>query len=119
MFTNGIKKKMNVIAIPEVQQYLQSLKKILFEKEYFGFEESAIKYVNDLFDDIITNLPTKQHYSAPNYFDKYGKNMKYASFRKNKQTTWYVFFRMYKINNEEVYQVRYIANNHTIAQYLI
>jgi hypothetical protein len=109
---------MKIVALPKVQQYLESLKKILFEEEYFGFEESAIKYVNDLFDDISTTLPIRPHKPAPKYFDKYGKNMEYAFFRKNKNTSWYVFFRIYKINEEEVYQIRYIANNHTIAQYL-
>jgi len=107
-----------IVAIPKVQQYLESLKKILFEEGYFGFEESAIKYVNDLFDDITNTLHTHTHKPAPEYFDKYGKNLEYAVFRKNKRTSWYVFFRVYMINNEEVYQIRYIANNHKVAQYL-
>ena len=109
---------MKVIAIPEVQQYLESLKKILFEEEYLGFEESAIKYVNDLFDDIITSLPVRAKKPAPKYFDKYGKSMYYASFRKNKRTQWYVFFRIYRERRELIYQIRYIGNNHTVAQYL-
>jgi len=37
---------MKIIAIPEVELYLESLKKILFENEYFGFEETAQKYVD-------------------------------------------------------------------------
>ena len=109
---------MKIIAIPKVQLYLESLKKILFEKEYFGFEESAIKYVNDLFDDIATTLPIRQHKPAPKYFDRYGKYLEYAIFRKNKHTSWYVFFRTYKHTDETIYQIRYIANNHTIAQYI-
>ena len=55
---------------------------------------------------------------APEYFEKYGKNMKYAGFTKNKRTTWYVFFTKYWENDEEIYLVRYIANNHTVAQHL-
>jgi predicted glycosyl hydrolase (DUF1957 family) len=109
---------MKIIAIPEVQQYLESLKKILFEKEYFVFEESSIKYVNDLFDDILTTLPLCPSRPAPKYFNRYVKNMKYAIFTKNKRTTWYVFFTIYKYNGEITYLVRYIANNHTAAQYL-
>ena len=109
---------MKIIALPEVQIYLKSLKNILFEKEYFGFEESAQKYVDNFFDDISINLSTKPYKPAPRYFDKYGKGMYYTSFRKNKNTQWYVFFRMYHKNNEKIYQIRYIANNHTIAQYL-
>jgi len=44
--------------------------------------------------------------------------MKYASFKTNKQTTLYAFFTTYKDNDETVYLVPYIANNHTIAQCL-
>ena len=110
---------MKVIAIPEVRVYLQDLAIILYEKEYFGFKETARKYVKELFDDIKTNLPTCSSKPAPKYFDKYGKDMDYAIFRKNKNTHWYVFFRIYKKNGEDIYQIRYISNNHVIAQYLI
>ena len=108
---------MKIIALSKVQRYLESLKKILFEDEYFGFEDAAQKYVDDLFLDIKTNLPTKLHKQAPSYFDKYGENMEYAVFKKSRHTSWYVFFRIYKKYGEDVYQIRYIANNHTIAQY--
>ena len=64
------------------------------------------------------NLPVKLHRPAPDYFNKYGKNMEYAVFKKNKHTQWYVFFRVYQKDGEIIYQVRYIGNNHTIAQYL-
>ena len=111
---------MKVIALPEVQQYLESLKKILFEKEYFGFEDTAKKYVEELFDNIKTTLPIRPHKPAPKYFDKYGKSMKYAIFRvgKNKHTTWYAFFKTYKEHEETIYLIRYIANNHTVAHLL-
>jgi len=52
------------------------------------------------------------------YFDIFGKGMKYASFKKSRYTTWYVFFKTYEENGKTIYLVRYIANNHTIAQYL-
>ena len=88
---------MKVIALPEVDKYLQNLITILYKKEYFGFEEAAQKYVDDLYDDIETNLPICLHKPAPSYFDKYGKNMEYAIFKKSKHTH---------------------GNNHTVAQYL-
>ena len=110
---------MNVIALPEVQQSLQSLKNILFEQEYFGFEESSQKYVDDMFDDILLTLPIRTHRPAPAYFNKYGKGLYYAVFPKNKQTQWYAFFKIYRENGELYYQVCHIANNHTVAQYLI
>jgi hypothetical protein len=109
---------MKVLTTPEVRQYLKELSYKLHEKDYFGFLEYAEKYIEELFVDITSNLPTRLHKSAPKYFDKFGKNMFYASFRKNKQTTWYAFFTKYNDNGETIYLVRYIANNHTIAHYL-
>ena len=109
---------MKVIALPEVQQYLESLKRILFVNEYFSFEDTAQKYVDDLFYDIITTLPTRLHKPAPKYFDKYGKNMKYAVFKKNRNTLWYVFFKTYEKDEEKFFLIRYIGNNYTVAQHL-
>ena len=111
---------MKVITLPEVQQYLESLKKILFENEYFSFEDTAQKYVDDLFDDIITTLPTRLHKPASKYFDKYGKDMEYAVFTKNKRTSWYVFFTTYEDEEtgEDIFLIRFIGNNHTVSQYL-
>jgi hypothetical protein len=109
---------MKIVALPEVQQYLESLKIILFENEYFGFEETAQQYVDDLFEDIKTNLPICSKKPAPKYFIRYGKGMYYAVFKKSKHTHWYVFFRLYRENGEIIYQIRYINNNHVIAKYL-
>jgi len=109
---------MKVILLPEVLDYLENLSEILYEKGYFSFEETALKYVLELYDDIVSHLPTKSYKPAPKHFDKYGKGMKYASFKKNKHTTWYVFFKIYEKNDESVYLVRYIANNHVISQFL-
>ena len=109
---------MNVIFTPKVLLYFEELIFILYDKEYFSLLETSKRYVDELVDDILTNLPTKQHKPAPKYFDKYGKGMYYARFRKNKQTTWYAFFSKYNENGETIYLIRYIANNHTVAQYL-
>ena len=109
---------MNVLFLPEVQKYYDHLERILYEKGYFSYPASSKKYVKDLIDGIRKNLPTKRHKPAPKYFDRYGKNMKYASFKKNRHTTWYAFFKIYEENGQTFYLVRYISNNHVIAQYL-
>jgi len=109
---------MKVIALRSVIKYMNDLVVILYEKEYFGFKESAKKYVDDLLDDITTNLPAQLRKPAPKYFDKYGKDMYYAVFRKSKNTHWYVFFKINWEKGEEIYKIRYISNNHVIAQYL-
>ena len=110
---------MNVYTIAEVKQYLNDLITILYEKGYFSFEDTAKKYVDELLDEIITKLPTKLKRPAPKYFtDRYGKELYYAVFPKNKRTQWYAFFRMYQKDGKRYYQVRYLANNHIISQHL-
>jgi len=109
---------MMVLILPEVRQYFYELSYLLYQKNYFGFLDASERYVEELVLDITNNLPTKLHKPAPEYFNKYGRNMKYASFIKNKRTTWYAFFTKYNLNGKIIYLVRYIANNHTVAQYL-
>lgn len=72
---------MKVIALPEVREYFSELIHILYKKEYFGFEENAQKYVEELFLDIL-------------------------------------FFNVYRKNDEMIFVIRYISNNHVTAQYL-
>ena len=108
---------MKVAILPEVFDYFENLMEILYQKEYFGFRESARAYVIELLDDIKTNLPTRLHKAAPEHFDRYGKNMRYAAFRKNKHTTWYACFTKYKENGDTTLLVRYITNNHLAAQH--
>jgi hypothetical protein len=109
---------MKVLFLPEVRQYFQELENVLFEKEYFGFEEFAVLYVRELILDIENSLPVRMSKKASAYFNKYGRDMYYCSFRKNKQTQWYVFFIKYKEDGETIYLVRYISNNHMIAKFL-
>ena len=107
-----------VIATPEVYDYLDELVTILYQKKYFGFEDFAIDYVDELLDDILATLPIRPSKPAPNYFKQHGEDVHYASFRKSRHTTWYVFFETYDNNGEITYLIRYITNNHTAAQYL-
>ncbi len=109
---------MKIVFMPEALEYFNELSTLLYEKDYFGFEESALKYVDDLVDDIKETLPNRVKRVAPPYFDRYGKKMFYCTFPKNKDTQWYVFFTIYRTGNKPLAVVRYISNNHLIAQYL-
>lgn len=109
---------MKVLVLPVVRLYLDELSHILYEKDYFGYFETAEKYVAELFEDITTTLPNRQKRDAPHFFERYGKEMYYSVFRKNKHTHWYVFFNIYEAGEELIYLVRYISNNHVAAQYL-
>ena len=49
---------------------------------------------------------------------RYGTDLFYSSFSKNKHTTWYVFYSVHIIEGETIYLVRHLTNNHVIAQHL-
>ncbi|MDR2206911.1 MAG: hypothetical protein LBE36_12240 [Flavobacteriaceae bacterium] len=108
---------MKIIILPEVIDYFEDLMEILYQKEYFGFQESASEYVIELIETIKTNLHRLPHKFAPTHFDRYEKNMKYAVFKRNRNTSWYVFFTSYKVEHEIVYLIRHVENNHTAAKY--
>ncbi|MDR1340415.1 MAG: hypothetical protein LBK58_10240 [Prevotellaceae bacterium] len=110
---------MKVVILPEVVDYILELSGILYEKEYFGFEETAIKYTDALFNAIKTELPCKSPKPAPAHFEKFGSGMYYAMFKRNKNTSWYAFFNIFRQDGEIVYYVRYISNNHMTGQFLI
>lgn len=107
-----------VVFTQEAFSYLEELAHILYYKNYFSTEAAAEKYVRDLWENIMTDLSFTLRRQAPVYFDRFGKKMYYATFRKNKQTYWYVFFSIYNTADEPTYLVRYITNNHTAAQLL-
>ena len=109
---------MRILFLPEALGYFNELSDILYEKGYFGFRENAIRYVEELLDDIKSTLPVRLKKPAPSHFDRYGRKMLYSVFRKNKATQWYVFFNVYRKDGETIFLIRYIGNNHTIARYL-
>ena len=110
----------NVIALPEVRLYLTDLIRILFEKGYFSFEDNAVEYVISLISEIEKDLPTKVRKPAPTYFSRYGEGLFYSSFRKNRETVWYIFFSIHydEILDTETFLIRYISNNHVVAKHL-
>ena len=110
---------MNVKFTPETLDYLEELVTILYQKGYFSWLDTSQKYVDELYADIQTNLPTKQHKRAPDRYKIYGDDVHYASFKKNRRTTWYAFFTKYQDeNNQIIYLIEYIGNNHTDAHHL-
>ena len=109
---------MKIVFLPETLDYFNELSTILFERHYFGFEDNAVKYVDDLLSDIKKNLPKKVKKDAPSYFDRYGKGMKYTTFRKSRDTQWYVFFNIYRQDGDTIYLIRYISNNHVDARHI-
>jgi hypothetical protein len=47
---------MKVLAIQSVLDYLRNLVPVLYEKEYFSYEDTAQKYIDDLSDCLLNIL---------------------------------------------------------------
>lgn len=107
-----------VLFLPEVVDQFLELAEILYQKGYLGLKEIAVNYAEQLFRDIQTDLPIKVKKNAPEYFNRYGNNLLYSSFSKNRHTTWYVFYSVHERDGQTVYLVRYLGNNHVIAHHL-
>ena len=114
----GGTKEMKVLFTPQVRTWFYELEIILCEKGYFNFKESSHQYADELFYDIRDTLPIRVHRPAPPHFDPEGKGIWFASFRRNRYTTWYAFFTKYADGGEIIYLVNRIENNHTAAQYM-
>ncbi|MDH6312725.1 hypothetical protein M2137_001500 [Parabacteroides sp. PFB2-10] len=50
---------MRIVFLPEALDYFNNLTTILFEKDYFGLEDNALRYVDELLYDIKTTLPNR------------------------------------------------------------
>ena len=109
---------MKIIYLKKVRVYFENLIPKLHDLGYFGFAETAKKYVDEIFAETEKQLQVQRHRTAPAYFEKYGKAMKYIVIRKNKNTHWYIFFKTTQKDAETIYKVRYVSNNHLIAKYL-
>ena len=93
-----------VIIEESANQYLNELIEILFKDEYFGFMESSINYVSEIYDFIHT-IPIQVKKNTKN--SRYG--FYYCSFKMNSNTTWYFIFN----HHQSTYLVTHILNNHT------
>lgn len=109
---------MKVLFLPEVVDQFLELAEILYDKGYLGFKDAALDYSEQLLRDIQTNLPIKVKKGVPAYFERYGTDLFYSSFKHNKHTVWYVFYSVYDVDGETVYLVRHLTNNHVVAHLL-
>jgi hypothetical protein len=51
--------------------------------------------------------------NAPPYFNRYGSNLKYITYKANKTTSWYILYQQ----RDNIFLIRHITNNHVAAQY--
>jgi hypothetical protein len=102
-----------IIFSEKVEIYLDELMILLFEEGYFGFPDSAKLYVDRLISFVEKHIGILPGKIAPDFFNFFGKNMKYITYRANKRTSWYIFYQ----ERNNIYLIRYVTNNHVAAQH--
>jgi len=96
-----------VIFGEEVLDYFDNLVFTLFEKDYFGFPESAENYANNISEFIFSNIFTFPHKKTPKPLKYLGSE--YIFYKANARTTWYIFFEKRNQN----YLITGILNNYS------
>jgi len=96
-----------IIYAPEVKSYLIDLINNLFEKDYFGFPESAEEYVNNIRNFIEEKIGIYPSKSTPKELIKFGEN--YIRYEANTKTSWYIFYSQI----EQTYFIKLITNSHS------
>lgn len=89
---------------PYVEEALELLVVKLYEKEYFGFIQSAKDYVDAIVDFMFT-IPQLKHKSTHN--PRYGAY--YCTYKHNSKTSWYISFDI----EGDLYNIKTIVNNHS------
>ena len=101
------------IVLDQLSESVQTL----VEKNYFSDEDYAISYLVDVVRFFQLNIDHLVVRDAPTYFKRYcviTNKVKYVSYRKNRNTTWYAFFEEY----DDTISVVYLNNNHIIGHLL-
>ncbi|MFY1046532.1 hypothetical protein [Chryseobacterium sp. GP-SGM7] len=86
---------------------IDNLLEVLFINEYFGFEDSALTYVEKIYDFIKNNISKPISKNSPLYYQKFGK--KFIRYKANNTTSWYIFFDQ----RDNKFLVNHIINNHS------
>lgn len=98
--------KVSIQYLPEIENFINDLNDLLFEKEYFSFYEYASTYVDNLTFFIERELHHFPHKKTPKKLKNFGSF--YVFYKPNNRTTWYIFFE--KRGNR--YLITHLTNNH-------
>jgi len=107
---------MIILYTKAVRIYLWELVETLYFNNYFGCKVSARGYVHELIKEMESTIHIKQKHKSPSDFSRYGKDVWYVSYPKNKRTTWYFFFTYHP--EDDIYFIHYITNNHVAGHLL-
>lgn len=95
-----------VIISEDVIEYLAKLTHTLFKNGYFDYFDSALEYVDELYDKISSSIYTTKHIAVPEEHKLFGDF--YFVIKANRRTAWHVYF----IKNKDTFYITKVLNNH-------
>lgn len=98
--------KVEIYFKKDVEYFFNELVFDLFQKDYFGFIESAIIYKDKIIDFIQQNINTYPSRTTTHRLNALGS--KYIVYKSNKRTSWYIFYEQ----KGTTFLVTFITNNH-------
>jgi hypothetical protein len=75
-----------------VKLYLIYLINILIDKQYFSSVEQSSQYVKEIESYIENKIEIVAKHKASKNLTFYKKGLQYFYYKRNKRTTWYIFF---------------------------
>jgi len=105
------KRKVNLST--DVALYLSDLAFVLFQKEYFSYIESAMRYVDYVQDTIEKDIHTLKHHSTTDENKRYGTH--YVVVRMSRNFAYHVYFVM---KGDEYYVTKISSNKLPDAEFL-
>ncbi len=92
----------------EVKLYLKELIDILVDQNYFSYAGHSINYIDDIQLFIKKNISIISKHKASPKLPFYRKGLQYIYYKRNKRTTWYIFF----LQQQNKFLIIHITNNH-------
>lgn len=96
-----------IIYSTEFHDSIEELIKVLYLKEYFGFEVDCQLYAQKIYDFVDYHVMSPSSRETPEQLLKFGS--RFIKYKANNRTTWYIFFDQ----NEQRFLINHIINNHS------
>ncbi|KQS92805.1 hypothetical protein [Chryseobacterium sp. Leaf394] len=96
-----------IIYSREFHQSIEELIRVLYVKEYFGFELVCQLYAEKIYDFVDYNIYKPIGRDTPKSLQKFGK--KCIKYKANHRTSWFIFYDQ----KGDQFLINHILNNHS------
>ncbi|WP_262148032.1 hypothetical protein [Chryseobacterium foetidum] len=96
-----------IVYSDEFHESIENLIRILYVKEYFGFEIDCQLYAEKIYDFVDYNIHKPIGRNTPEALQKFGKI--FIKYKANHRTSWFIFYDQ----KDNQFLINHIINNHS------